>query len=296
MSTLLLDELTKLVARHAAADGTAKPLPGLVLATAYAPTPLTAYVAEPVFSLVVQGSKRVLLGDRVFDYAAGEYLVVTVDLPVNGHITLADSEAPFLGIGITLKPDVIAALLLETGLARPTGAEPSGIAISQSTSDLLDPIVRLLRLLDRPGDIPVLAPAIEREILWRLINGPQSFMVRQLGLADSHLAQIGRAVRWIRTHYTDPFKVEDLASMVGMSTTSFHRHFLRITSFSPLRYQKQIRLQEARARLLATSDDVATVGFAVGYGSPSQFSREYRRMFGVPPGQESTSHRNREEG
>jgi transcriptional regulator GlxA family with amidase domain len=151
---------------------------------------------------------------------------------------------------------------------------------------LLDPIVRLLRLLDRPDDIPVLGAAIEREILRRLVNGEQGAMVRQLGLADSRLSQISRTVRWIRDHHAEMLRIEDLALIANMSATSFFRHFRAVTSLTPIQYQKQIRLQEARAKLLAHPGDIAAVGYTVGYDSPSQFSREYRRLFGAPPGRD----------
>jgi transcriptional regulator GlxA family with amidase domain len=175
-------------------------------------------------------------------------------------------------------------LLLEAGAVPPGRNDPPGIAVSDLTQDLIDPVVRLLRLLDRPSDIPVLAGAIKREILWRLINGQQGTMVRQIGLADSRMAQIGRAVRWIRGHYTKVIRIQELARVAGMSITSFHRHFRGITSMTPIQYQKQIRLQVARSRLMTAAEDVAAVGFAVGYDSPSQFSRDYRRLFGRPPG------------
>jgi AraC-like DNA-binding protein len=247
----------------------------------------TDFMAEPAFGLVAQGAKRVVLGNQVFDYAAGQYLIFSVDLPLSGYVVQASADEPFLAFGLKLKPDAIAALLLETGAPRKAKTEPPGIAVSDLTDDLIDPIVRLFRLLDRPEDIPVLAPAIEREILWRLISGEQGAMVRQLGLADSRMAQIGRAIRWLRDHYAETIRIEELARVAGMSLTSFHRHFLGVTSLSPVQFQKQIRLQKARSLLLLSSQDVAAVGFAVGYDSPSQFSREYRRLFGAPPGQDA---------
>jgi AraC-like DNA-binding protein len=291
----LMRELRELIARHAESAHVFGPLPNVMVAASNLPTaPFTdmaapAALAEPAFGLVAQGAKRVLLGDQVFDYAAGHYLVFSVDLPLRGYAVPASATEPFLGFGLKLKPDAIAALLLETRAppAPPkTKTEPPGIAVSELTDDLIDPIVRLLRLLDRPEDIAVLAPAIEREILWRLINGEQGAMVRQLGLADSRMTQIGRAIRWLRDHYAETVRIEDLAGVAGMSLTSLHRHFLGVTSLSPIQFQKQIRLREARSRLLLSAQDVATVGFAVGYDSPSQFSREYRRMFGAPPGQD----------
>lgn len=282
-----MNELRSLIARHAGPD--TKPLrrmPSLLLGVESGPTPPCQIVVEPVFSIIAQGAKRVEVGDQAFDYRAGQFLVVSVDLPVNAYVVEATPEHPYLGCGLTLSPEAIAGLLLEAGAARTTGDELPGIAVSDLSSDLVDSVVRLLRLLDRPSDIPILAASLEREILWRLINGPQGAIVRQIGLADSRMSQVGRAVRWLRGHFAETIRIENLAEIAGMSVTSLHRHFRVITSLTPIQYQKQLRLQAARARLIATSEDVSEVGFAVGYDSPSQFSREYRRMFGKPPGKD----------
>jgi len=282
---VMLTELQGLIARHATPDGKARPvLANVTLLSASAPTPPIGDLTEPVFALVAQGAKRVGLGDRVFDYGAGQYLIVSVDLPLEASVVAASAEAPYLSLGFTLRPAAIAALLLDAGGAVPVRSDPPGVAVSRLTGDLVDPVVRLLRLLDRPVDIPVLGPAIEREILWRLINGEQGAMVRQIGLADSRMAQIGKAIRWIRGHYAEAITIEDMARAAGMGVSSFHRHFRGVTSMTPIQYQKQIRLQTARSRLMSTAEDVAEVSFAVGYDSPSQFSREYRRQFGRPPG------------
>jgi AraC-like DNA-binding protein len=281
-----LAELRTLIARHARTGVVRETLPGIILANYGEPTQPLGYVADPAFALVAQGAKRAVLGERVFDYSAGKYLIVGIALPMVGNVVQASAAEPFLGFGLILKPLAIANLLLETGVDE-DGHAPSGMAVSGAGPDLPDPIVRLLRLLDRPDDIPVLGPAIEREILWRLITGEQGAMVRQLGLADSRLSQISRAVRWIRDHYADMLRIEDLARVANMSSTSFFRHFRAVTSLTPIQYQKQVRLQEARAKLLANPGDVAAVGFAVGYDSPSQFSREYRRLFGAPPGRDA---------
>jgi transcriptional regulator GlxA family with amidase domain len=200
----------------------------------------------------------------------------------------ASAEEPFLAFVLKLRPEMIAALLLETapaGSLRPGGidATPAGIAVSEASPALLDAICRLLALLDAPSDAAALASGVEREILWRLVTGPQGATVRQIGLADSRLALLGRAIRWIRSHYDQTLRVEELAELASMSASSFHRHFRAVTSMTPIQFQKQMRLHEARTRLLAEPGDVAGVGLAVGYDSPSQFSREYRRMFGVPP-------------
>ena len=153
---------------------------------------------------------------------------------------------------------------------------------------MLDAVIRMLRLLDRPADAPVLAPLIEREILWRLLTGPHGDVVRQIGLADSGLSHITRAIGWIRDNYAEPMRIADLARLAGMSASAFHRHFRAVTTMSPLQFQKRIRLQEARSLLVAQPGDVAGVGHLVGYDSPTQFNREYRRLFGAPPGQDAT--------
>jgi AraC-like DNA-binding protein len=280
-----LDELRTLIARHAAGRYRQTRLPGVVVMESHAPTePLTA-VTRPSFAIVAQGVKRTILGEQIFDYGPGQYVVISLDLPVTGHVLRAGPDEPFLGMGLTLEPATIAALLLDAPTA--ARADASGIAVSDATDDLLDPVVRLLRLLDRPEDIPVLAPAIEREILWRLVNGAQGATIRQIGLADSRLSQVARAIRRIRTGYAEPLSIEELAKISGMSITSLHRHFRAVTALSPLQFQKQIRLQEARTRLIADSHDIAAVGRAVGYDSPTQFSREYRRLFGEPPGRDA---------
>ncbi|SMG26835.1 AraC family transcriptional regulator [Paraburkholderia susongensis] len=287
MDLTRLTELRELMTRLASPDALAyRVLPNVTLMSAVAPTLPMADVTEPTFALVARGTKHVCLGDQVFDYSTGQYLIVSVDLPLEAHVAEATKEAPYLGLGLALRPEAIASLLLEVGSAPAPLSDPPGIAVSALTDELIEPIIRLLRLVDRPADIPVLANSIEREFLWRLINGAQGPMVRQIGLADSRMAQIGRAIRHIRTHYAEPLRIENLAQVAGMSVTSFHRHFLAVTSMTPIGYLKQIRLQTARSLLLASAEDVATVGFAVGYNSASQFSREYRRQFGEAPGRD----------
>ncbi|MFG1813886.1 AraC family transcriptional regulator N-terminal domain-containing protein [Kribbella sp. NPDC049174] len=265
-------ELRSLIAAAARRE---PPIDGLLLSVVDAPTAPMASLATPVFALVAQGRKRLAVGDQVFEYGAGDYLVVSVDLPVTGHFT----KAPFLGVGLTLRPDAIASLLLEH---RPAGSS-AGFSVNEAPAELIDAVVRLLRLADDPEDARVLAPMIEREILWRLLRGPNGAAVRQIGLADSSLSHIGRAIRWIRDHYTEPFRIEELAAMAGMSASAFHRHFRTVTAMTPIQFQKKIRLQEARLRLVGLGEDVTSAGYAVGYDSPSQFSREYRREFGTPP-------------
>ncbi|MBK5407814.1 AraC family transcriptional regulator [Pseudomonas sp. TH34] len=282
-NTSLLDELKQLILRHAASHAARPALPNVVLSSYSAPTQPVRHIAEPALALVVQGAKQVALGEQVFRYATGQYLIYLVDLPLSSNVIQASDEEPLLGLGLVLRPEAIASLLLESSAPQKMKGEQSSIAVSELSDDLLDPVVRLIRLLDKPNDIPILAQSIEREILWRLINGEQGAMVRQLGLADSRTMQIARAIKWIRDHYAQTIRIEKLADVAGMSTTSFYRHFLAATSLSPIQFQKHVRLQMARSLLASSLRGIADIGLAVGYESPSQFSREYHRLFGRPP-------------
>jgi AraC-like DNA-binding protein len=282
-----MDELRGRIARLAVGGPRPSWIEGMqVLSTGHVTEPLGA-IAEPVFALVAQGAKRSALGDHIFDYRAGQYLVVTVDLPLTSQITHATPAEPFLAFGLPLQPALIAQLLMEAGPAVGRPHDGPGIAVSDADDKLLDAVVRLLRLLDEPRDMPVLAHGVLREIHWRLLNGPQATMVRQIGLADSRLTLVARAIGWIKTRYDRVIRIDDLADDVGVSVSSLNRHFRAVTAMSPLQYQKQLRLQKARIQLIAAPHDVAAIGHAVGYDSPSQFSREYRRMFGSPPGQDA---------
>jgi AraC-like DNA-binding protein len=287
-----LARLKESITRHAGAGLTRTGLPGVSVVCTPTTTEPLGDIVEPTLAIVAQGVKETALNGRPFTYGPGQFLVVSVDLPLTGHITRACADEPFLGVVLELRAERIAALLLETGpaaAARPGAVDvaPAGIAVSDASPALLDAIGRLLALLDAPDDAAALAAGVEREVLWRLITGPQGATVRQIGLADSRLAHLARAIRWLRGHYDETVRVEQLAALATMSVTSFHRHFRAVTSMTPIQFQKQIRLNEARARLLTEPGDVAGVGFAVGYDSPSQFSREYRRMFGVPPGRDA---------
>jgi AraC-like DNA-binding protein len=287
-----LTGLRESITRHAGEGRTPTALPGVSVICSQTITEPLGDVIEPTLSLIAQGVKETELNGRTFTYGPGQFLVVSVELPVIGHITHATVEEPFLVVVLELRPDRIASLLLETApaaTARPGAVEatPAGIAVSDASPPLIDAIGRLLALLDAPEDAAALAAGVEREVLWRLLTGPQGAAARQIGLADSRLAHLARAIRWIRGHYSERLRVEELAALATMSVSSFHRHFRAVTSMTPIQYQKQIRLREARARLLVDPGDVTGVGFAVGYDSPSQFSREYRRMYGVPPSRDA---------
>lgn len=289
MSRRELRELRELLIRHARPDMTT-PITGVLASKVeHSPQPYTSTTGT-VLALVAQGAKRLALGDRVYDYGAGQYLVASVELPVTGHFVDASPEHPALGFGLVLRPSVVAELLLRAGPANlPPGAAgtPSGIAVSDAPAELVEAAVRMLRLLDRPRDAAVLAPLVEREIVWRLLTGEQGATVRQLGLADSSLAHVSRAVHWIRDHHAEAFRVRDAARVSGMSVSAFYRNFQAVTAMSPIQFQKQIRLQQARLLLATGARDVTGVAQRVGYDSPSQFSREYRRQFGAPPSRDA---------
>ncbi|WP_296951619.1 AraC family transcriptional regulator [uncultured Massilia sp.] len=282
-----LDRLRSLLLRHAHAPSAAVPgLPRVALMAASAPLPAELHVCEPTFTLVVQGRARTALGAALFDCGPGQCLVLPVDLPVEAGIVEASADRPFLGLRLALDAERIAALLLDASRPLAPAVTDRAIVAADADAAVMAAVLRLLALLDTPDDLPVLGEAFERELLWRLLNGAQGATIRQIGLANSRMAQVGKAIRHIRRHHAETLRVEALAAGVGMSVTSFHRHFRAITSMTPVQYQKQIRLQLARARLVAGEGDVGAVGFAVGYDSPSQFSREYRRMFGAPPGRD----------
>ena len=279
-----MDNLRDLMERHCKVARQDTPVAGLRLYRAEGPSPQVSTMYRPTLCLVAQGRKQVVFGDRLFEFDPSKYLIVTVDLPVTGCVVEASQVRPYLGLSLDLDPGRIAELLLDLApLPRPQLDSQDAIAVTRLESDLLDPMARLLRLLDRPEDVPVLAPLIKREIYYRLLQGDQGGLLRQAATAGSYLSRIGQAADWIRLHYAEPISVEALAEQAGMSVTSFHRHFRAITTMSPLQYRTQIRLQEARRLMIVDGQTAGAIGFDVGYESQSQFNREYRRMFGVPP-------------
>jgi AraC-like DNA-binding protein len=282
-----IEQLGGCIARHCPAGRQTTAIPRLTLLRAEAPTVPVRTMYQPVLCIVAQGRKRLLLGEKTFDYDAAKYLVVSVDLPVVGGVCEASLQAPYLALSLSLDPAALAAMLLDMGDMPRDHALSTGLAVTAVTEDLLDPVLRLLRLLDRPDDIAMLAPLAEREILYRLLCGEQRGLLRQIALADSRLSRISRAIAWIRGNFAEPFRIETLADVAGMSPSSLHRHFKAVTTMSPLQFQKQVRLQEARRLLLGRQADAAQIGFTVGYESPSQFSRDYSRLFGAPPGRDA---------
>ncbi|WP_405056486.1 AraC family transcriptional regulator [Kribbella sp. NBC_01505] len=258
---------------------------GMILVQNSRTTESMGSTTNPTVAFVLQGAKQSTVGDQIYDYRAGQFLIVTVDLPMIGRVTEASDETPFVGFGMPLRPALVAELLLE-GPAEfrrsPARAVP-GLAVSTADDHLLDAITRLLRLHRRPADYRVLAPGIIREIHWWLLTGSQQSLVRQLGDTESGTTLVAAAVRWIQQNVDQPLRVDELAAGVGAGVSTLNRHFRAVTQLSPLQYQKALRLQRARLALLSTRTEIARIGHEVGYQSLSQFSREYRRMFGVPP-------------
>jgi len=277
-----LHELAATVRRHAGDNALAPGGPDATLITVSTAAPAQQVVYEPMLCVILEGAKRTTLGAHSYAYRAGDYLVVSADLPVSGEVL----AAPYAAVGVALDPSVILELMREAGEAQTDETPGRALMVSRMDDGLLDAIARLVGLLDRPQDAAVLAPMIRREIVWRLLAGEHGAMVRQIALKDGRLGRVQRVIARLRERYAEPVRIKDLAELAGMSETSLHRHFKAVTSMSPLQYQKQVRLQEARNRLLNDGRDIAGIGFSVGYDSPSQFSREYSRQFGQPPGRD----------
>lgn len=259
-------------------------IPGLGLRKYEAPTEPASYMHEPSVCLVAQGAKSVVLGDEEYIYDANHYLITSVRLPVLTHITEASKETPLLGLVLKLDLRIVAQLMVDNDLPVNRIKKSSrGVAVSEVSFPLLEAFVRLLDLLDEPTDIPILAPLLTKEILYRLLIGDQGGRLCQIAMTGSHGHQIARAIDWLKTNYTKQLRVDDLASNTGMSTSTFHHHFRTMTAMSPLQFQKWMRLHEARRLMLTESQDATSAAFQVGYESPSQFTREYKRQFGAPP-------------
>ncbi|PZN96416.1 MAG: AraC family transcriptional regulator [Hyphomicrobiales bacterium] len=268
--------------RHAPAGLTLTPIPRLEISVGQATTGKSPCLYRSMICFILQGSKHVAINDNLLSYDASHYLISALDLPLTGQI-LDDDGRPYVAVSLVLDPALLADVASTMPQMRDADPQGIGMAINPMTAPLRDTLLRLLSLLDSPADIPVLAPMAERELLYRLLQGPQGRLLRQIAQPEGALSRIRRAVGWIRDNYNTQLRIEALCNASGMSRASLHRHFLAITGLSPLQYHKQLRLQEARQLLLAGDHSASDVAFAVGYESASQFSREYVRQFGVPP-------------
>ena len=259
-------------------------VPGLSLFRRDEPTEPTSGIYEPSICLVAQGAKRVLLGDDTYVYDAHHYLITSVHLPTVVQIIDASREKPYLGLRLKLDQREISQLMVDSNLPPPRAQQSSrGMATGAVTLPLLTAFQRLIDLLAEHQDIPILAPIIQREIIYRLLVGDQGERLRQIASTGSQSHQIARAIDWLKGNFTRPLRIDDLATQVNMSTSTFHHHFRTLTAMSPLQFQKSLRLSEARRLMLTERLDATTAAFQVGYESSSQFSREYSRFFGAPP-------------
>jgi AraC-like DNA-binding protein len=259
-------------------------IPGLTFYRHDEPTQLRSSLYEPSICLVAQGAKRAHLADDSYVYDVNHYLITSVHLPTTFQVIKASPEEPYLGLLLKIDQREMSQLMVDSSLPAPrTQQTQRGMAIGEVTLPLLAAFQRLTGLLDQPEDIPILAPIVQKEILYRLLVGDQGARLRQIATAGSQGQQIARVINWLKGNFTQDVRMEDLAAKARMGISSFHTHFRSMTSLSPLQYQKQLRLQEARRLMLAEHLDATSAAFQVGYESPSQFSREYNRLFGAPP-------------
>jgi AraC-like DNA-binding protein len=277
-------EIAQLVARYAKDDDPVSVIDGLYLTRRCSPSGTLHVDQRPSFWLVAGGRKCLTVGDEEMHYGAGDCLLVALDIPATARITQASEADPHLCVGVAINPARLAELIGRLPeQASKTQGGMRGVAVTPASRELLDATLRLLRLLERPHDIAAMAPLIEQEILYRLLSGPCGARLLHIAMAEGQGQRVTRAVAWLREHFAQPLRIEALAEHVGMSESSLHHHFKAVTNMTPMQYQKQLRLYEARRLMLAEGLDVGAAGYSVGYQSPSQFSREYRRLYGLSP-------------
>ena len=278
------EELVERIARTVTEDGMLEPLPGLRLARWSRVDELTHGVTDSTFCITARGTKEIFLGGHCYRYDAHSYLLSTAELPIVSRVLAVSEDEPYLGLRIVIDPAVVASVMVEMGQLPPRNQAPSrAIEVSPLDASLLDATVRLVRLLDSPAEARLMFPLISREIIYRLLSGEQGYRLRQMTVLGGHTHRIAQAVEKICREFDQPLRVEELAREIGMSTSSFHHHFKEVTALSPLQFQKQMRLQEARRLMIGETLDATTAGSRVGYDDTSHFNRDYKRLFGVPP-------------
>lgn len=283
--TALLESARRYAERSVDANGVAlTPIPGLTVLRQTMPTTLQYAISRPLIALVLQGGKTVSMGERTFDFSAGESLLVTADVPTTSQITRASIAAPYIALVLDLDTAMIEGLATEMGAAPFVAGRP--VTATPTEKEVADAALRLMQLIDRPAAVPILQAQLLREMHYWLLSGSHGGAIRNLGVPDSHANRVARAVSMLRENFAKPLKVENLANAAGMSVSSFHEHFRAITSLSPIQFQKQIRLIEARRMLLADGEIISNAAYLVGYESIPQFTREYGRLFGLPPGKD----------
>ena len=281
-----LDEL-RVLARKAENRRTETGIPRVAMVQGKISEHLLAAVYDPMINLILQGSKTMSVGDHTLRYDPATYFVMSIDLPAVGAVHAAGSGEPYLAVSLTLDPTVLATLLAD--LPKPLGRHDHdpGFSVAAVTPELMDAWVRMLRLMDSPDAIAALAPVYEREILFRVLQGPHGWMLREIATPDTAIARVNLAIQWIRRDFAEPIGVDSLAEKAAMSVSAFHRHFKAVTTLSPLQYQKRVRLLQARTLMIASAKSVTAAAFEVGYESATQFSRDYVRVFGLPPARDA---------
>ncbi|MCO4319355.1 AraC family transcriptional regulator [Phyllobacterium sp. 21LDTY02-6] len=282
LGSTLLDCVRRFADAHADGSGVARtPIPGLYAMRATAPSQMQYAISKPLVAMVLQGSKRVIMGSTTFDFGAGDSLLISADVPNVSQITRATIGAPYYSLVLDIDPAVTQSLVMEIGVANAEAGAP--VRVDATEAEVADTALRLMRLLDRPSSIPVLKDQLVRELHYWLLTGRHGAGIRSLGFTDSHANRIARAVALIRNAYAETLPVERLADAAGMSLSSFHQHFRAVTSLSPLQFQKQLRLLEARRMMISEGAAISNAAYSVGYESIPQFTREYGRLFGSSP-------------
>jgi len=278
-------QLAHLLEKHSRGENRVETVvPSLTLHRWDHPTEPTSYMHVPSICLIGQGTKQVMLGEDAYTYDANTFLLSSVELPIVANITSATEKKPYLGLSMELDLKQISQLMVNTNLPRVKESQSQrGISVGNISSELRDAFIRLVELLEKPEDIPILAPMIKREIYYRLLTSEQGHHLRQIASIGTQGNQISRAIDWLKDNFSKPLHIPDLASHSVMSVSSFHHHFRLLTAMTPLQFQKKLRLNEARRLMLIDNLDAASAAFEVGYESPSQFNREYSRYFGNPP-------------
>ena len=277
------EELVERMARGISEDGTKEVFKGLFLSRASAPNTPVFGVVPPALCVIAQGRKEMLLGENRYEYDPYNYLIACLELPVEMRVIEASRERPYLGLRLNLDPAIVGSVLVEVGLSPSSQSDAQAIDVSALDTTLLDAIVRLVRLLDSPAEARLMLPLVTREIVYRLLVGAQGDRLRRMTMWGGHTHRIAQAVEKICREFSQPLRVEELARGIGMSVSGFHQHFKSVTAMSPLQFQKQLRLREARRLLLGERLDAATAGYNVGYEDASHFNRDYKRLFGEPP-------------
>ena len=262
-------------------------IPRVAMVQGAIPEHMLAAVYDPMINLILQGSKSLTVGDRTLHYDPATYFVMSIELPAVGVVNPTSTGEPYLAVSLTLDPAGLTTLLNDLPAPSGRGKQDAGFSVATVTPALMDAWVRMLRLMGDPVAIAALAPVYEREILYHVLQGPHGWMLREIAAPDTAMARVSQAIQWIRRDYAAPIRVEALAQKAAMSVSAFHRHFKAVTNLSPLQYQKRVRLLKARTLMLASASSVTKAAFEVGYESATQFSRDYARVFGLPPARDT---------